>query len=188
VHITDDALISSVELSARYIPDRFLPDKAIDLIDEASSSLRISLENKPPVLEDAHRKIMRLEIEKEALRKEDGDSDEAKKAKARTKVIEKDIADLKEKTRELEMRWKNEKQMLQDIKNIRKELESLRQEAEAAELAVDLSRAAEIRYGEEPMLQKELEQKVKKLKKRQTSRRLLKEESTENDIAAVVSS
>ncbi len=195
VHITDDSLVAAVQLSARYIPDRFLPDKAIDLIDEAASSLRISLENKPPVLEDAHRRIMRLEVEKEALRKEAEGEDEGnlpagkagRTAKARVKVIEKDIADLKEQTHELEQRWKNEKQVLQDIKSIKKELESLRIEADSAEAAVDLSRAAEIRYGEIPSLERELEQKQKKLKKLQSTRRILKEEITEPDIASIVS-
>ncbi|MBY0294019.1 AAA family ATPase [Patescibacteria group bacterium] len=186
VHITDDALVGAVELSSRYIPDRFLPDKAIDLIDEASSALRISLENKPPALEDAHRKIMRLEVEKEALRKE-ASEDENSSAKTRTKTIEKDIADLKEKTSELESRWKNEKQVLSDIKSIKKELESLRMEADSAEMAVDLSRAAEIRYGEIPSLERELEQKTKRLKKLQSTRRILKEEITDTDIAAIVS-
>jgi len=189
VHITDDSLVAAVQLSSRYIPDRFLPDKAIDLIDEASSSLRISLENKPPVLEDAHRKIMRLEVEKEALRKEaEADTGEGSKnsPKARTKVIEKDIADLKEKTSEIESRWKNEKQVLSDIKSIKKALEGLRIEADQSESAVDLSRAAEIRYGEIPALERELEQKVKRLKKLQSTRRILKEEITESDIAAIV--
>lgn len=186
VHITDDALVASVQLSARYIPDRFLPDKAIDLIDEASSALRISLENKPPVLEDAHRKIMRLEVEKEALRKEAAEEGE-RSAKTRTRVIEQEIADLKEKTGELELKWKNEKQVLTDIKSIKKELESLRMEADSAESAVDLSRAAEIRYGEIPTLERELDQKSKRLKKLQSTRRILKEEITESDIAAVVS-
>ncbi|TSC69611.1 MAG: ATP-dependent Clp protease ATP-binding subunit ClpB, partial [Parcubacteria group bacterium Gr01-1014_56] len=111
VHITDDALVAAVQLSARYIPDRFLPDKAIDLIDEASSSLRISLENKPPILEVAHRKIMRLEIEKEAL-KQESEGPAGKKAKERTKIIDKEIADLKEETREFELKWKNEKELV----------------------------------------------------------------------------
>ncbi|HVU80316.1 MAG TPA: AAA family ATPase [Candidatus Paceibacterota bacterium] len=186
VHITDDALVAAVQLSARYIPDRFLPDKAIDLIDEAASSLRISLENKPPVLEDAHRKIMRLEVEKEALRKDAESEDGSRDAKMRVKAIERDIAELKEKTGELELRWKNEKQILHDIKSIKKELETLRMEAEAAESAVDLSRAAEIRYGEIPSLEREHEQKQKRLKKLQSSRRLLKEEITDADIAGVV--
>ncbi len=186
VDITDDSLISAVQLSARYIPDRFLPDKAIDLIDEASSSLRISLENKPPALEDAHRKIMRLEVEKEALRKEAAQESD-RTAKARTKVIERDIAELREKTSEIEQRWKNEKQVLQDIKAIKKELESLRMEADSAEAMVDLSRAAEIRYGEIPALERDLDQKSKRLKKLQSTRRILKEEITESDIASVVS-
>ncbi len=189
VHITDDSLVAAVELSSRYIPDRFLPDKAIDLIDEAASSLRISLENKPPVLEDAHRKIMRLEVEKEALRKEaEADTGEGgkKSAKTRVKTIEKEVADLREKTSEIESRWKNEKQTLTDIKGIKKELESLRIEADAAEGAVDLSRAAEIRYGEIPAMERELEQKQKRLKKLQSTRRILKEEITESDIAAIV--
>jgi ATP-dependent Clp protease ATP-binding subunit ClpB len=182
VHITDDALVAAVELSSRYIPDRFLPDKAIDLIDEASSSLRISLENKPPALEDAHRKIMRLEVEKEALRKEvEG------KAPARVKAIEREIAELKEQTHELESRWKNEKATLGDIKSIKKELETLRIEAENAEAGAQLSRAAEIRYGEIPAMERELEQKQKRLKKLQSTRRILKEEITEADIASVVS-
>jgi len=187
VHITDDAIIAAVELSARYIPDRFLPDKAIDLIDEASSALRISLENKPPVLEDAHRRIMRLEVEKEALRKEAEGEDGNRDAKNRVKVIERDIAELREKTSEIEVRWKNEKQILLDIKSIKKELELLRIEADTTENAVDLSRAAEIRYGEIPSLERELDQKMKRLKKLQSSRRLLKEEISENDIASIVS-
>jgi ATP-dependent Clp protease ATP-binding subunit ClpB len=189
VHITDDALIAAVQLSSRYIPDRFLPDKAIDLIDEAASSLRISLENKPPALEDAHRKIMRLEVEKEALRKEAESGEEGtskRKAVTRVRAIEKEIADLREKTGEIESRWKNEKQVLLDIKSIKKELESLRMEADSAEASVDLSRAAEIRYGEIPALERDLEQKQKRLKKLQSTRRILKEEITEADIAGVV--
>jgi ATP-dependent Clp protease ATP-binding subunit ClpB len=186
VHITDDAIVSAVQLSSRYIADRFLPDKAIDLIDEAASALRISLENKPPLLEEAHRKIMRLEVEKEAHRKEAADEDGSRTIKVRVKDIEREIAELKEKTSELELKWKNEKQTLQDIKSIKKELESLRIEADGAEQSVDLSRAAEIRYGEIPSLERELEQKQKRLKKLQSTRRILKEEITESDIAAVV--
>lgn len=184
VHISDDAIVSAVELSSRYISDRFLPDKAVDLIDEAASSLRIALESKPPVLEDTHRKIMRLEIEREALRKE---QDESKNAKSRIKAIEKEIADLKEKTHDLEIRWNNEKELLNDIRKIKKELEFLRNEAENAEARADLSKAAEIRYGKIPTLSNELEQKSKKLEKLQKSRRILKEAITEQEIADVVS-
>lgn len=182
VRITDDAIVSAVNLSARYITDRYLPDKAVDLIDESASALKISLESMPPELEETHRKIMRLEIEKEALKKET-----SKKSKSRSKDIEKEIADLKEKTEEHELKWKNEKETLSEIKTIKKGLETLRLEAESAELRIDLAKAAEIRYGKIPNLEKELESKMKKMKKLQSSRRILKEEITETDIANVVS-
>lgn len=186
VRITDDAILAAVSLSSRYISDRFLPDKAVDLIDEAASALRISLENKPPVLEDTYRKIMRLEIEKEALKKE-AENNEGKKARERIKKIDKEIADLKEKIREIELRWKNEKEIVGDIRSIKKSLESLRLEAEAAEMKADLSLAAEIRYGKIPTLEKDLKAKSARLKKLQKSRRILKEEIMEQDIADIVS-
>ncbi len=182
VHITDDAIVAAVNLASRYITDRFLPDKVVDLIDEASSSLRISLENMPPALEETRRKIMRLEIEKEALKKETN-----KDAKARMAKIEKEIADLREGTSELELKWKNEKETISDIKQIKKDLESMRTEAEMAEARADLAKAAEIRYGKLPALEKELDQKSRRLKKLQSSRRILKEEITAEDIAGVVS-
>ncbi len=182
VRITDDAIVASVNLASRYITDRFLPDKVVDLIDEAASSLRISLENMPPQLEEARRKIMRLEIEKEALKKEDD-----KAAKARMVAVEKEVADIKESTAELDLKWKNEKETIGDIKRIKKEQESLRIEAEMAEARADLAKAAEIRYGKLPALEKELDQKNKRLKKLQSSRRILKEEIDAEDIAGVVS-
>ena len=181
VHITDDAIVAAVNLASRYITDRFLPDKVVDLIDEAASSLRISLENMPPQLEETRRKIMRLEIEREALKKETN-----KDAKARMAKIEKEIADLKEGTSELELKWKNEKETITDIKRIKKDLERLRIEAETAESRADLAKAAEMRYGTIPALEKELEQKNKRLKKLQSSRRILKEEVNAEDIAGVV--
>lgn len=185
VHITDDALISAVELSSRYITERFLPDKAIDLMDEAASALRLSLENMPPALEEAHRKILRLEIEREALKK-DAESGK-RKAVVRVRVIDKEVANLKEGTHELELKWKNEKETLADIKRIKEELELMRREAEAAEATADLIRAAEIRYAKLPTLTKDLEVKTKRLKKLQSTRRVLREEVVEEDIAAVVS-
>ena len=181
VRITDDAIISAVNLSSRYITDRFLPDKVVDLIDEAASGLKISLENMPPVLEETRRKVMRLEIEKEALKKETN-----KIAKSRIKKIEQEIGDLKEKTSELELKWKNEKEILTGIKKDKKDLETLRLEAESAESRADLGKAAEIRYGKIPTLEKDLDIKIKRLKKLQSSRRILKEEITEQDIAEVV--
>jgi ATP-dependent Clp protease ATP-binding subunit ClpB len=188
VRITDDAIISAVNLSTRYITNRFLPDKAIDLIDEASSSLKIALENKPPVLEEAHRKIMRLEIEKEALKKELESSSASitKDTKARIKTIDTDISNLREKTKEIELKWQNEKNTVVEIRAIKKDLESLRLEAENAEMRADLSLAAEIRYGKIPTLKKDLETKLARLKKLQKSRRILKEEITAEDIAEVV--
>ncbi len=191
VRITDDAILAAVNLSTRYITNRYLPDKAVDLIDEASSSLRIALENKPPVLEDAHRKIMRFEIEKEALLKEVSvdsvKTESSKKAQLRIKDIDKEISNLKEKTREIELKWNNEKETVNEIRNIKKELEIIRIEGENAEIHADLARAAEIRYGEIPELKKKLDLKLLKLKKLQKSRRILKEEITAEDIAEVVS-
>lgn len=184
VHITDDAIKASVNLSARYIADRFLPDKAVDLIDEAASHLKISLENMPVVLQETNSKIMKLEIEREALKKEAENKNG--KAKARLQIIEKDIADLKEKTSEIDLKWKNEKESVGEIKRIKKELESARLDAEAFEAQANLGKAAEMRYGVIPTLEKELDSNVKKLKKLQSSRRILKEEITENDIANIV--
>lgn len=185
VKITDDAILAAVNLSSRYIADRFLPDKAVDLIDEAASSLRIELENKPQILEQTHRKIMRLEIEKEAL-KQEVEGPGLAKAKQRIKSVEKEIANLREETHEIELKWKNEKELVMNIRQIKKDLESLRLEAENAELRADLTKAAEIRYGRIPSLEKSLSEKNMRLKKLQSARRILHEEVTEQDIAKVV--
>ena len=185
VRITDDAILSAVQLSTRYITERFLPDKAIDLIDEASSALRLSLENMPPVLEEAHRKVTRLEIEREALKKEAAEGEG--KARTRVKSIEKEVADLRDSTRELETKWKNEKDTLTEIKRAKGELEKAKMDADAAENAADLTKTAELRYGKIPLLEKEIEVATKRLKKLQQTRRVLKEEITEEDIAGVVS-
>lgn len=184
VRISDDAIVAAVELSSRYITDRQLPDKAVDLIDEAASTLKISLEIMPEELEDAHRTIMRLEIEREALNKE---TKQTVKTKERLQKIEEQIADLKANTAELELKWKNEKETIVAIKEIKEELESLRHEADAAEAVADLSRAAEIRYALLPKLEKDLQSQERRLKQLQSSRQILKEAITEEDIAAVVS-
>ncbi len=186
VRITDGAIVSAVELSSRYISDRFLPDKAIDLIDEAASGLRIALENKPPILEETDRRIRRLEIEREALKK-DEEGEHGKEIRERVKLIDQEIADLREKTSELELKWKNEKEVIQGIRAIKAELEKLRVQADNAEATADLGMAAEIRYGRVPALQKDLEAKSKRLKTLQRSRRILHEEVTEHEIAGVVS-
>jgi ATP-dependent Clp protease ATP-binding subunit ClpB len=185
VHITDGSIVAAVSLSSRYISDRFLPDKAIDLIDEAASALRLQLENKPVPLEDAHRRIMSLEVEKEALKK---DQETDKEARSRIRQIDREIADLREKTHDLELRWKNEKEYLKEIRSTKEDLERLRLAAEQAEMKGDLAQAAEIRYGRIPEAKKRLALAEGRLKKLQTSRRILKEEITDEDIARVVSS
>lgn len=186
VRITDDAIVAAVDLSTRYITDRYLPDKAVDLIDEAASALRISLENKPPELVEADRKIRRLEIEREALRKELEITQAPKKIKDRIKEIEKEIGEFKETTSALETKWNNEREALDEIGSLKKELEELRMEAENAEATADLTRAAEIRYDTIPGVEKDLKSRTNRLQKLQRSRRLLKEEITEEEIAAVV--
>ncbi len=183
VRITDDAIVSAVQLSSRYITDRFLPDKAVDLIDEASSTLKISLENMPEELEDGRRKIMRYEIEREALTNEEKPTSIQK---SRLTKIEKEIADLKEGIRELDLKWQNEKEAISNIKVFKGDLESLRIEAEQAEARADLSRAAEIRYATIPMIEKDLRLQEKRLKDLQVSRKILREEVTEEDIASIV--
>jgi ATP-dependent Clp protease ATP-binding subunit ClpB len=187
VRITDDAIVSAVNLSSRYITDRFLPDKAIDLVDEAASALRISLENKPEELVLADRSVRRLEIEREALKKEEEISEHKGKLKSRLKEIDHEIGELKQKTSALEAKWNNERDAVREIREMKKELEELRLEADSAEATADLSRAAEIRYGRIPKIEKDLEAKLAKLKKIQRSRQLLREEVTEEDIAGVVS-
>ncbi len=186
VRITDGAIVAAVELSSRYITDRYLPDKAIDLIDEAASGLRIALENKPPLLEETDRKIRRLEIERQALQK-DEEGDNAKEIKSRIKDIDVEMADLREKTSELELKWKNEKEVLEGIRAAKNEMEKLKVQADNAEAAADLGTVAEIRYGRIPHLQRELETKLKRLKTLQKSRRVLNEEVSDAEIAGVVS-
>jgi len=187
VRITDDALLAATNLSVRYITNRFLPDKAIDLIDEAASSMRISIENKPAELEDAHRKILKLQIEKEAISK---DLSAAKgkdpELKARIKEIEEEIVNVEDSVKELQVRWKNEKSLLEGIKSLRKRIDHLRIESENLESTGDLARMAEIKYDEMPKLNAELNSKTDKLKKIQKGRRVLREEITEEDIAGVV--
>lgn len=194
VRITDDAITSAVELSSKYIASRYLPDKAIDLIDEAASSLRMSLENKPANLEEAYRKITRLEIEKEAILKELGlnnkekiETTNKKDLQAKLKGVEDDIHKIRKDIEPSETQWKNEKVALDDIREIKTKLDELRKESEAAEVISDLSKIAEIRYGKIPELKNQLEQKMAKLKKIQKNiGRVLREEVTGEDIATVV--
>ena len=186
VRITDDAIIAAVKLSSRYITDRFLPDKAVDLIDEAASALRLSLENKPEALEVAQRSIMRLEIERQALQKEQKAKRSIKNTR-RIAAIEKEVANLHEDTRQLETRWHNEKTTIRDIKQLQADLEQKRLLGVEAESKADYVLAADIRYKVIPDLLKKFKEKEKHLKKLQRSRRVLREEVTEEDIAQVIS-
>jgi ATP-dependent Clp protease ATP-binding subunit ClpB len=183
VRIRDNAIVAAVNLSSRYITDRFLPDKAIDLMDEAASVLKIEIDSKPSELDHLHRRIRQLEIEREALKAEKDD----KSAKARLKDLEKELADLSEENCELESHWQNEKEAIEKIKQSNKQIDALRMEAGQAERVGNYQRVAEINYGLIPGLEKEIEAAQKKLAELQKSRQILKEEVTEEDIAKVVS-
>ncbi len=182
VRITDPALISAAELSARYISDRFLPDKAVDLIDEATSAIRMEIDSMPDELDKLKRQVMKLEIEKRALAKErDEDS------KERLSSIEKELAELKEKSNELELHWKNEKDIIIKIREHKKQIEELKSEAEIAERKGNLQKVAEIRYGKIPIIEQAITKEENRLTEVQKGRKILKEEVTEEDVAAVVS-
>lgn len=183
VRIRDNAIVAAVNLSSRYIADRFLPDKAIDLMDEAASVLKIEIDSKPTELDVLHRKITQLEIEKEALKAEKDD----KLAKSRLKEIEKELADLSAENKELELHWKNEKDCIDKIKDSTKQIDTLRMEAGQAERASNYQRVAEINYGKIPELEKSIRSAQEKLADLQKDRKILKEEVTEEDIAKVVS-
>ena len=178
--IKDAALVSAAELASRYITDRFLPDKAVDLVDESMSALRLEIESEPTQFDELKREIQKLEIEKEALKKEEGQ-------KKRLAAIRRSLADLKEKARAFEMKWKNEKDLIQKIKDTKKEIDNLNFQAEIAQREADLQRVAEIKYGKIPELLKEVRRAEKKLAGIQKNRRVLKEEVEEEDIAKIVS-
>jgi len=182
VRITDPAIVAAVTLSSRYISDRFLPDKAVDLMDEAASALRMEIDSMPIELDQMKRQQMKLEIEVRALKKEtDPDS------KERLREIKKEIANLKEKSKELEIQWKNEKDIISRIREFQKQIDSLKAEADIAERKTDLQKAAEIRYGKIPDLEKRIKEQQKKLAEAQKNRKILKEEVTIEDVAQVIS-
>ncbi|MCD5396308.1 MAG: AAA family ATPase [Candidatus Pacebacteria bacterium] len=182
VKISDSALIAAAELSARYITDRFLPDKAIDLIDEAASSLRLEIESEPIEIEELKKEIQKLEIEKEALKKEKKTTN-----KRRINAIERAIADLKEKLKDLELKWQTERKLVEEIGKLEKEIDRLNFEAEVAQREGNLEKVAEIKYGRIPEILKEKKQKEKELLKFRKKHKLLKEEVTDEDIARIVS-
>ena len=182
VRITDAAIVAAAVLSNRYITDRFLPDKAIDLIDESASKLRIEIDSLPTELDIVEREIRQLEIEREALRKE---SDTA--SKERLGRLERELADLQERARGMRTRWEQEKGALEAIRDIKERMEQVRHEADRAEQMSDFGRAAELRYGQLNELQRGLEQEQARLVEMQGDHPLLKEEVGAEDIAEVVS-
>ncbi len=181
VRITDNALIACATLSDRYISDRFLPDKAIDLMDEAASKIRTEIDSMPAELDEISRKIMQLEIEKQALGKEDD-----KGSKARLEAIEKELSALKEEELSMRTQWENEKKAITEVKSTKQQIEEVKHQIEDAERAYDLEKLAQLKYGALPNLEKKLEEE-KDLAGRGDENRLLKEEVTEEEIAEVVS-
>ncbi|MCC6563305.1 ATP-dependent chaperone ClpB [Candidatus Uhrbacteria bacterium] len=181
VRITDNAIVAAVKLSTRYITDRFLPDKAVDLIDEAAAALRMQIDSLPEELDKLKREQMRLDIEKRALSKE-----EDKESKERLDEVERHLAEVREKSEGLELSWKAEKELITAISAAKKAAESLKSEAEIAERRGDLEKASEIRYGQLPAAEQKRKDAEQKLKSLQGKRGLLKDAITDEEIAAVV--
>ena len=182
VRIRDAALVAAATLSDRYISDRFLPDKAIDLVDEAAAKLRTEIESMPAPLDEVRRKLMQLTIEEQALKKE---TDAA--SKERLEKLEQEKADLEAKDKELKDAWEQEKQGILRVRAIKKEIDAVNSEMETAERAYDLNKLSELKYGKLPELQKQLAEQEEEINKKSKDQRLLKEEVGEEDIASVVS-
>jgi len=182
VHIQDNALVAAAVLSNRYISDRFLPDKAVDLIDESASRLRIEIDSVPTEIDEVDRKITQLEIERQALDKE---KDAA--SKERLQRLEKELAELQEQSNQMKLHWQNEKEAIANIRHVMEQVESLRLEEEHARRDGDLGKASRIMYCELPALERELSITQEKLRDLQGGRKMLKEEVDEEDIAEVVS-
>ncbi len=179
VKLKDSALVAAAVLSQRYIADRFLPDKAIDLVDEAAARLRMEIDSMPVELDEIERRVMQLEIEREALRKE-----KDKASRERLEKLDKELADLKENRGRLKAQWEQEKDAIQQTRKLKEELEALRLEIERAQRAGDYAKASELQYGRLPQLEKEIQVREVHLT---SGARMLKEEVDEEDIAAVVS-
>jgi ATP-dependent Clp protease ATP-binding subunit ClpB len=182
VRFKDAALVAAAVLSNRYIPDRFLPDKAIDLVDEAASKLRMEIDSMPAELDELERRIMQLEIEREALRKE-----KDKASKERLGKLEKELADLKEERGRLAAHWQQEKELIQQARTLKEEQEALRQEIERAQRDGDYTKASKLQYDSLPKLEQRIREQEARLAELQKGQRMLKEEVDEEDIAEVVS-
>ncbi|MFY0779943.1 ATP-dependent chaperone ClpB [Peribacillus simplex] len=181
VRIHDRAIVAASVLSNRYITERFLPDKAIDLVDEACAMIRMEIDSMPSELDEITRKVMQLEIEEAALKNE-----EDPQSKARLEVLQKELSELQDQANSMKSKWQMEKSALQKVQDQREELEKLRHELEQAENDYDLNRAAELRHGRIPQLQKELEAMEDELEKEKQESRLLRQEVTEEEIASIV--
>jgi ATP-dependent Clp protease ATP-binding subunit ClpB len=182
VRITDGALVAAAKLSHRYITDRFLPDKAIDLVDEAAARMRTEIDSVPAEIDAVERQIISLEIEKRALEKE-----KTKEAKARLEEIDRLLAEHREESSRLRAKWSAEKESITKIRSIKESIEAVRLEASEAERVGNLQRVAELRYGRLPQLEKDLAAENSRLADLQKGQPMLREEVTEQDIAAVVS-
>ncbi len=182
VRIQDSAVIAAATLSERYITDRQLPDKAIDLIDEAGSRLRMEIDSKPAELDEVDRRIMQLEIEREALKKEKDNA-----SKERLKKLERELADLQENSKALRARWEQEKEAIQAIRETKEQIERVRHQIEEAQRAADYGRASELQYGTLTELEQQLQDQERRLHELQGERPLLKEEVDAEDVAEVVS-
>lgn len=182
VKITDEAIQAAVKLSQRYISDRFLPDKAVDLIDEAASALRMEIDSMPIEIDRLQRNIRRLEIEKKALQKE-----KSKDVRKKITKINKELAELKEQSNTLTLQWKTEKDLIMASREKKKEIDRLKSEAEMSERRGELDKVAEIRYGKIPSLEKKVKDEERKLNRIQKENSILKEEVSEEDVARVVS-
>ncbi|WP_143415970.1 ATP-dependent chaperone ClpB [Geobacillus sp. E263] len=182
VKIHDRALVAAATLADRYISDRFLPDKAIDLVDEACATIRTEMDSMPSELDEVMRRVMQLEIEEAALRKE---TDEA--SKERLEALTKELADLREKANSMKAQWQKEKEAIQRVRDVREALEKAKRELEEAENEYDLNKAAELRHGRIPQLEKQLKQLEQEMNENNKEGRLLREEVTEEEIAEIVS-
>jgi len=182
VEISDDAIIAAATLSDRYISDRFLPDKAIDLIDEAASSLKMQSESMPPTIDDLKRKITQLEIELQAIRK-----DKSEKAKHRREEINRELENTREKERDLRSKWESQKAIIDLIHEKRAKLDELNQQFQVTQRELDLNKAAEIQYGKIPQTQKELDNLINKWSKIPDENKLISESVDEEDIAIIIS-
>src|SRR5881296_3693337 len=181
VKIKDSAIIAAAMLSHRYITDRFLPDKAIDLIDEAAASLRIEIDSLPADLEVVERQIIQLEIERQALSKEDDSA-----SGERLSLIEKELSELREKSTQMKLRWQSEKELIQSIRSLKEQIEQARVEEQQAERQGNYARVAEIRYGKIQQLERQLKEANARLDETQQSERMLKEQVDEEDVAKIV--